>query len=230
MTIPSGHGSASEEVDYLPLSALQHFAYCRRQFALIHLERLWEENLFTAEGRVLHERANSGEAETRRDLHIARTLRLRSRQLGVVGVADVVEFKRVEIAENGMALPGRDGLWRPFPVEYKRGRSKREDWDRIQLCAQGICLEEMLGVAISEGALYYGKPHRREAVQIDAALRRKTFELAEHMHEVWAARRTPLPEPGPKCERCSLADVCMPNAGSASDYLRRVLESETPAR
>jgi len=221
---------SAREVDFLPLSALQHFAYCSRQFALIHLERLWEENRFTAEGRVLHERTNSGEAETRGDLHVARTLRLRSRQLRVVGVADVVEFLRVDSARSGAELPGRDGWWRPFPVEYKRGRSKREDWDRIQLCAQAICLEEMLDVSVPEGALYYGKPRRREAVIIDEALRGKTVELARRLHATWTSRRTPPPDPGPKCERCSLINVCVPTAGTASAYLKRMLETESPSR
>ena len=126
------------DTDLLPLSALQHFAYCPRQFALIHLEQIWEENRFTAEGQLLHQRVNSGEVETRGGLHVARTLRLVSHELGLTGVADVVEFHRTE--EGGAKLPGQSGRWRPFPVEYKRGRSKADDWDRLQLCAQAICL------------------------------------------------------------------------------------------
>lgn len=208
--------------DLLPLSALQHFAYCPRQFALIHLEQTWEENLFTAEGQLLHQRVNSGEAETRGDLHVARSLRLVSRALGLTGVADLVEFHRTQ--EDGARLPGRGGRWRPFPVEYKRGRSKADDWDRLQLCAQAICLEEMLDVAVQEGAVFYGKPRRRESVLIDPALRDKTATLAEQMHDLWATRRTPPPDPGPKCDHCSLRDRCLPDTTSAKEYLHRVLD------
>ena len=211
-----------KDIDLLPLSALQHFAYCPRQFALIHLEQIWEENRFTAEGQLLHERVNSGETETRGDLHVARTLRLVSHELGLTGVADVVEFHHTE--EDGTKLPGHGGRWRPFPVEYKRGRSKADDWDRLQLCAQAICLEEMLGVAVPEGAIFYGKPRRREQVAIDNELRGKTRALARQMHDLWAARRTPPPDPGPKCDYCSLRNNCLPNTASASEYLHRMLD------
>lgn len=210
------------EDDLLPLSALQHFAYCPRQFALIHLEQTWAENLFTAEGQLLHQRVNDGTTETRGDLHIARSLQLVSQQLGLTGIADLVEFHRIE--KGGVKLPGRSGRWRPFPVEYKRGRSKTDDWDRLQLCAQAICMEEMLGVEVPEGAVFYGKPRRREAVQFDLSLRNKTRTLAKQMHELWETRRTPPPDPGPKCDRCSLHDRCLPATASASDYLHRMLD------
>lgn len=210
------------DTDLLPLSALQHFAYCQRQFALIHLEQIWEENRFTAEGQMLHLRVNSGESETRGDLHIARALRLVSHQLGLTGVADTVEFHRTE--QGGIELPGRGGSWRPFPVEYKRGRSKADDWDRLQLCAQAVCLEEMLGVAVPEGAIFYGKPRRREAVAIDTGLRDKTRTLAGRMHELWVKRQTPPPDPGPKCDHCSLRNRCLPDATSAREYLHRMLD------
>ncbi|MEJ1464625.1 MAG: CRISPR-associated protein Cas4, partial [Candidatus Sedimenticola sp. (ex Thyasira tokunagai)] len=152
--------------DLLPISALQHYAYCPRQFALIHLEQIWEENRFTAEGQLLHQRVNSGETETRGDLHIARTLRLRSTRLGLTGIADVVEFYRTE--RGGVKLHGCSGAWQPLPVEYKRGRSKTDDWDRLQLCAQAFCLEEVFETTIQEGAIFYGKPRRREQVSFQA--------------------------------------------------------------
>ena len=213
-----------DEQDLLPISALQHFAYCPRQFALIHLEQIWEENRFTAEGQVLHQRVNSGEAETRGDLHIARSLRLVSRKLGLTGVADVVEFHRV--TEDGIKLPRLSGRWQPVPVEYKRGRSKADDWDRLQLCAQAMCLEEMLGTTVSRGAIFYGKPRRREAVTIDANLREKAITQAKQMHDLWASRQTPAPDPGPKCKQCSLRGRCLPDAAnsSASNYLHRMLD------
>lgn len=214
---------ADMDTDLLPLSALQHFAYCPRQFALIHLEQQWEENRFTAEGGILHQRVNDGEAETRAHLHVARSLRLVSREFGLIGVADVVEFHRVA-GDGGVALARLAGRWQPFPVEYKRGRSKADDWDRIQLCAQAICLEEMLGVAVPEGAIFYGKPRRREGVTIEEKLRAKTQILTRRMHELWASRRTPPPDPGLKCDHCSLSSLCLPQATGASDYLHRMLD------
>ena len=208
--------------ELLALSALQHFAYCPRQFALIHLEQIWEENRFTAEGQVLHQRTDSGDTETRGDVHIARSLRLVSHSLGLTGIADVVEFHR---RESGIALPGLDGRWIPYPIEYKRGRSKIDDWDRLQLCAQAICLEEMLNVKVPEGAIYYGKSRRRESVSINEPLRHKTAELSAQMHTLWNGRLTPPVDYGPKCERCSLNTHCTTDHGSASAYLSRMLNS-----
>lgn len=206
----------------MPLSALQHYAYCPRQFALIHIEQNWAENRFTAEGQLLHQRVNEGNSESRGDLHIARSLRLVSQELGVSGVADVVEFRHVE--QGGCSLPGKPGRWLPYPVEYKRGRSKADDWDRIQLCAQAMALEEMLGTPVTEGAIFYGKPRRRERVSIDAALRHKTRQLATDTHALLASGRLPAPVPGPKCDHCSLRDICLPDRPSAKDYLHRMLD------
>lgn len=217
---------AVEENDLIPLSALQHYAYCPRQWALIHLEHIWTENRYTAEGRVLHERTDGGQSETRGDLHIARSLRLRSRRLGLTGVADVVEFHRTDF-RDGVALPGRAGRWRPFPVEYKRGRPKHEDWDELQLCAQALCLEEMLDIGVPEGALFYGKTRRRKPVVFDAALRQRVEEIAETIHRLLQDARTPPPDFGPHCEHCSLADRCLPRTvmqKTASDYLNRQID------
>ena len=221
-------GTAREEggqgtEDYLPLSALQHYAYCPRQFALIHVDQQWAENRFTAEGQVLHRRANSGEAETRGDLHVARSVRLSTDRLRLAGVADVVEFHRTQ--GKGCKLPDLPGRWQPYPVEYKRGRSKADDWDRIQLCAQAIALKEMLGVAVPEGAIFYGKPRRRERVEIGRALRETTVRVAEEVHALYASGQLPAPEPGPKCDHCSLRTICLPDRPSASAYLRRMFES-----
>lgn len=213
------------EDDLLPISGLQHLAFCPRQFALIHLEQLWAENLYTAEGSILHRRTDAAEAETRRDVHIARSLRLRSLSLGLTGIADVVEFHRVQDGASGIGLPRLAGLWRPFPVEFKRGRPKTHDCDEVQLCAQAICLEEMLDLPIAEGALFYGRTRRRKGVRFEAALRARTTALAAQMHDLWTARRTPPAEPGTKCEQCSLRDLCMPeHTGRDADrYLARML-------
>lgn len=147
--------------EYILISGLQHLLFCPRQWALIHIERQWQENIFTAQGRLLHEKAHSDESENRPGLHVARGLPLRCERLKISGVADVVEFHQ---DDAGVLLPGQKGTWRPYPVEYKHGRPKTKDCDRIQLCAQAACLEEMLDCRIETGALFYGTPRRREEV------------------------------------------------------------------
>lgn len=213
--------------DLLPLSALQHLAYCERQCALIHVERVWVENRFTAEGRVLHERVDSGESEARRDLRIARGVGLRSLRLGLSGRADVVELHRVPEAAGGTEgaeVPGLDGRWRPVPVESKRGRPKDRRCDEIQLCAQALCLEEMFGVEIPEGALYYGKTRRRTRVRFDPELRQATEQAARRVHELVEAEEVPPPVADERCDRCSLLEICLPFAPerSAREYLEAV--------
>lgn len=209
----------------LPLSALQHLLFCERQCALIHLEQVWVENPLTVEGRHLHERADSREAESRPGLQVSRSLRLHSFRLGLSGQADLVEFHRLPPGEPGAHLPGRDGLWRPFPVEYKRGRPKTHRADEVQLCAQALCLEEMLGASVPAGALFYGETRRRKGVAFDAALRDLTADAAARLHLLMAAEATPPPVREPKCDRCSLLEVCLPAAParSAGRYLEEVL-------
>ena len=158
------------EDDLLPISAVQHWLFCPRQCALIYVEQAWAENRLTAQGRELHDRAHEGQAEMRAGVRIVRGLRLCSFHLGLTGQADVVELHRPEPgtpAGQQTAVPGVDGLWTVHPVEYKRGRPKPIDCDRAQLCAQAMCLEEMLGVAIPEASLFYGQPRRRESVVLD---------------------------------------------------------------
>jgi CRISPR-associated exonuclease Cas4 len=207
------------ESELFPLSALQHYLFCPRQCALIHVEQIWEENRLTAEGRVLHDRVDAGGAEKRNDIKRVFSLPLRSLRLGISGKADVVEFHRQP-----------DGSWVPYPVEHKRGRRKKEDWDRIQLCAQAVCLEEMLDVAVVEGALFYGKEQRREAVVIDDALRRKTETVAQSVHAMLGLGRTPAPVYSARCDNCSLVDVCLPkrlsaiHIGGVDEYLKKAIE------
>lgn len=223
------------EDDLLPLSGLQHLAFCERQWGLIHIEQVWSENLLTAEGRVLHDRAHKGQSELRGGILTARAVRLRSLRLGLVGVADVVEFHRVDsAAEAGpptlaTSLPGRHGLWRPFPVEYKHGRAKANRCDEIQLCAQALCLEEMLGVTIESGALFYGQTKRRKEVAFDRILRDLTESLTGRMHVLFDAGVTlSATYDSRKCKSCSLLDVCRPekiaSRRDASRYLARELE------
>lgn len=263
-TVPQ---SENDDDRLLPISGLQHLAFCPRQCALIHLDGVWSENFFTAAGRVMHERVHNADSETRGDVRTARGLWLRSKRLGLVGVADVVEFRRVDspfddapsetqtseqsplnndvfsqssnapslnadapsqTATNAtqrsvvaVKLPKRRGFWRPYPVEYKRGQPKKNNCDAVQLCAQAICLEESLGCAILEGALFYGTPKRRVVVRFDAELRAETTELARRFRALVDSEVVPEPVASPRCKSCSLADACLPDVRkSASRYLR----------
>ncbi len=219
-----------EEDDLLLLSGLQHLEFCGRQWALIHIEQAWAENALTAEGRVLHERVHSGGDESRGDVVICRGVRLRSLRLGLSGQADVVEFHRVRESDKtgGVALPRREGRWRPFPVEYKRGRPKAGRADEVQICAQALCLEESLGLRIESGALFYGETRRRQDVAFDPELRGRTEELAVRMHALFREGVTPPAVYSRRCERCSLKEQCLPTIGSRREpvarYLRRALE------
>lgn len=208
-----------DEDDLIPISALQHYLFCARQCALIHLEQVWSENRQTAEGRIMHERAHETEAESRGAVRIERGVALRSLELGLAGKADVVEFHRT--ADGGM---------RPFPVEYKRGRPKIDDWDRVQLCAQALCLEEMLGVEVPQGAIFYGLPRRREAVDFDEALRAKTAQTAERVRRLFEQGVTPGPEYRKRCDNCSMVELCLPKViergRSVAKYLRKETSSE----
>lgn len=196
------------EDDYLLLSGIQHFVFCRRQWALIHIEQEWQDNLRTVEGNILHEKAH-GEPlyEKRGDLLIIRGLPISSRQLGLSGACDVVEFHR---DEQGITLSGRMGRYLPVPVEYKRGEPKTDLSDMMQLCAQGMCLEEMLACSISKGYLYYGETRHRIEAEFDAELRREVISTIEEMHEMYRRRLTPKVKTGSFCRACSLRDLCLP--------------------
>jgi CRISPR-associated exonuclease Cas4 len=217
------------EDDLLPLSGLQHLTFCERRWALIHLEQQWEENLFTAEGKLLHEKAHSAEVESRPDALIRRTLPLRSFRLGLSGQADIVEFLPCDSGQPGIAMPRRKGIWRPYPVEYKRTRDKHGSIAyRIQLCAQALCLEEMLQVPIPAGAVFDGKVRRREEVLFDPALREEVEGAAARMHQILQSRKTPRAVYAKKCEGCSMKPICLPLAvesTSASRYLARAVEA-----
>lgn len=210
--------------ELVPLSALQHLVFCERQCALIHLEQQWQENPLTFEGRQMHQRVDDAAGESRRDLRILRGLPLVHRGLGLAGRADVVELHR---DAAGACVPGLRGRWRPFPVEYKRGRPKAHDADRVQLCAQALCLEEMWQATVPQGALFYGKTRRREDVAFDAALRASTERCARRVHEILASGVTPRARREKKCDRCSLLERCRPEAigRSTARYLAAILEA-----
>lgn len=202
------------EDEFIPLSALQHYLYCERQCALIHLDRVWEENVFTAEGRILHNRAHSGQTESRKNIKTAASLILSSKQYGISGVADIVEFHQT----------GKG--WQPYPVEYKRGRPKVSDADRVQLCAQALCLEEMLNVSIIEGALYYGQTHRRQTVIFDQALRQATEIAIAAVHRLFTQTKLPHSVNDKRCKACSLSGKCLPEllSDNSETYLQALLE------
>jgi len=216
------------EDDLLPISALQHLEFCPRRCALVHVEGLWRENAQTAEGRVLHQRVHEAPSETAGGVRIVRGLRLCSRQWGLFGVADVVEFHLLpDQAHAGIALPDLDGRWQPYPVEYKRGRRKPEMSYLVQVCAQALCLEEMLQTAVPAGALYHGKSRRRQEVTFDSGLRERTQMRAGQLHDMIATALTPPPVRGPKCRFCSLVAQCLPElppSRSARAYVASTIE------
>ena len=210
------------EEQLLPISALTHLRYCARRCALVHIEQVWSENRFTVEGQHLHEHVHERGSESRGDIRSETGLALRSLELGLSGIADVVEFHRQA-----------DGQWLPFPVEYKRGKPKKDSSDEVQLCAQAICLEEMLGCKIPCGALFYGKSRRRKQVEFSEDLLALTAETAQRLHTLIEAGKTPPPlQNDPRCKHCSLQEICMPERRccSVADYIEtHTSDEETQA-
>lgn len=207
-----------DDVRLIPLSALQHMLFCPRQCALIHLEQQWAENRYTAEGRILHDRADRMGHERRRGIHTAMALPLASEALGLTGVADVVEFD-----ESQQPTVVR-------PIEYKRGRPKAHRADEVQLCAQALCLEEMLNVRIEQGAFFYGKTRRRKVVVFDGELRALTMRVIADTRVLFDGNSTPSATyEAKRCDRCSLIDTCQPRVmgkqRSASRWLAHQLQS-----
>lgn len=217
------------EDDAILLSGIQHFAFCRRQWALIHVEQQWAENVRTVDGHLFHHRVHDdSQMEARGNVLLTRGMRVFSERLGVTGVCDMVEFHR---SERGISLQGRPGLWSVYPVEYKKGAPKVNDADRLQLCGQAICLEEMLVCDIPEGSLYYGETHRRERVPFTPALRKDVEAMLAEMRGYLVRGYTPKVARTKSCNACSLKELCLPQlprAGSAQAYLRRSLEEDAP--
>ena len=215
------------EKEPLLLSGLQHFAFCPRQWALIHIEQQWEENVLTAQGRVIHERAHSGGAASdQKGTIITRGMQIFSRAMNVSGACDVVEFRP---NEAGVPLNGHRGLYLPYPIEYKRGSPKENDCDRLQLCAQAMCLAEMLACDVPEGALFYHEIRRRDEVAFDDALRERVRSLFLQMQEYTDRGYTPRVRKNRRCQSCSLKEQClpgMPMSENASAYLTRRLQEE----
>lgn len=213
--------------EYLQLSGLQHFSFCRRQWALIHIENQWSENLQTIEGNLFHNRAHDEQRRERRgDTLILRGLPIVSHTLRLSGQCDVLEF---HASPKGVHLRGEEGLWIPFPVEYKRGAPKENFADQLQLCAQAICLEEMLCCSISEGALFYGETRRRTAVLFTEELREKVRLTTAEMHQMFRRSYTPKVRPTKSCNACSLKELCLPvlmRKKNVSEYLKTAMEKK----
>ncbi|MCR4427476.1 MAG: CRISPR-associated protein Cas4 [Firmicutes bacterium] len=216
-----------DEEDLIPISALSQLYYCPRRAGLTLVEQQWSENVYTAEGAVLHERVHAGGNETRVDVRIHRGIRVRSLRLGLAGAVDCLELRLLgPDEEGGIAVDGAAGRWAPVPIEYKHGTTRDEKEYEIQLCAQAMCLEEMLSVPIGEGYLYYGESKRRLAVALNGGLRREVEEGALLLHEMLESGRTPPPQFSAKCRNCSLVNLCAPrlSALNAGRYLSGVLE------
>ncbi|NLP18406.1 MAG: CRISPR-associated protein Cas4 [Firmicutes bacterium] len=221
------------EDELLALSGLQHLAFCERQWALIHLEGLWVDNKLTMEGRILHERVHNPFFDESRDqLVITRSVPLVSHKLGVFGIADVIEFQPTLDSAKGVKISGKGGLWQPTPVEYKRGNPKPDDRDMVQLCAQAICLEEMLDITVDLGYIYYWRPRRRQKIAIDDDLRQRVYKLSGRMHSLFREGRTPPAQSGVNCRLCSFVDYCLPKLTkqnkSTKDYFRQNIEIKSP--
>ena len=207
---------------FLPLSGIQHFSFCRRQWGLIHIGREWSENVLTAQGRLMHGRAHDECLRERRgDVIVVRGLNVRSEALRLQGSCDVVEFHRDDC---GHPMTGEEGLWTEMPVEYKRGASKVEDADRLQLCAQAMCLEEMMASTIPRACLYYGRTHSREWVILDQSLRDEVVRMSKEMLDFYERGHIPKAKRRKGCAACSLKDVCGLGAQrSVEGYIRSEL-------
>ena len=220
------------EDEMLMLSGIQHFVYCPRQWALIHIEQVWKENRFTAEGQIFHKQADdpfyrqkNGEFVSLRSVSIA------SKALGLYGFTDVVELHPSYNPDNCITHPSYSGYWKPYPVEYKRGHSKPDERDAVQLAAQVICLEEMHGIKIDRAFLYYGETRHREEILMNEQLRLLTQENADEMHKIYNTGVVPKATKSRKCSNCSLCDICLPDTKNkllATNYLKKNLYEETP--
>ena len=215
------------EDDYLMISGIQHFKFCRRQWALIHVEQQWEDNAHTVVGEVMHKKVHDPYlTEKRKEVIIARAMPVSSRELGISGECDAVEFHK---CEDGIKLHGHRGLYSVYPIEYKKGKPKLTEEDKLQLAAQVLCLEEMFSTQIPEGAIFYGETRRREPVEITKELREEVRDVFREMHGYYSRRYTPRVKYSKSCNACSLKEICLPKlgkTGSVKSYIQRMLEEE----
>ncbi len=215
------------EDEYLMISGIQHFKFCRRQWALIHIEQQWEENVHTVMGELMHKRVHDPYiTEKRKDVFVVRALPISSRALGISGECDVVEFHK---CEDGIKLHGHRGLYSIYPIEYKKGKPKLTQEDKLQLAAQAMCLEEMFSAEILEGAIFYGETRRRENVEIDETLRDEVRKMFQEMHQYYERKYTPKVKYSKSCNACSLKEICLPKLGkniSVKEYMDQMLKGE----
>ena len=220
-----------EDDDMLMLSGIQHYMYCPRQWALIHIEQQWDDNRLTAEGELLHKNVdNPAYRQKNGDIITLRAVHITSRSLGLYGISDAVELIPSSTKENSITHPRYAGYWKPYPIEYKRGHSKPDERDKVQLTAQVICLEEMYGIHIPEAALFYHETRHRETVAIDNQLRQLTQDLSDAMHKTFATGTTPKAVEQKGCKNCSLLDICTPELTqktTVSYYLKKSFDEET---
>lgn len=216
-----------KEDNYLMLSGIQHFKFCRRQWALIHIEQQWEENVHTVVGELMHKKVHDPYLkEKRKDTIIVRALPVSSRQLGVSGECDVVEFHK---SDDGISLHGHRGLYTVFPIEYKKGKPKLTEEDILQLTAQAMCLEEMFSTEILEGAIFYGETRRREPVIFTQKLREEVVRMFQEMHHYYGRGYTPKVKKSKACNSCSLKEICLPKLEKTmlvSDYIEKAIKEE----
>lgn len=215
------------EDDYLMISGIQHFKYCRWQWALIHIEHQWDENVHTVVGELMHKKVHDPYlTEKRKDVLITRALPVSSRIMGVSGECDVVEFQK---SEDGIKLHGHRGLYNVYPIEYKKGKPKVTGEDRLQLTAQALCLEEMFSIPVPKGAIFYGETRRREIIQITEELRKEVKDMFLEMHQYYNRQYTPKVNYSKACNACSLKDICLPKLGKAvsvKEYMDQMLKEE----
>lgn len=219
------------EDDMLMLSGIQHFVFCPRQWAIIHIEQQWNENSLTAEGRILHKRVDDPfERQKTGDIICLRSVNIASKELGLYGVSDMVELHPTDNEINAITHPKYPGLWLPYPVEYKHGKQKSNDSDIVQLVAQIMCMEEQYGIEIHQGALYYGEIRHRQVVDVDESMRALVRSCAKSMHEIFESGIIPAAKEHSCCRSCSLLDLCIPSIASskdeASSYIKRNLYEE----
>ena len=219
-----------EDDDYLMISGIQHYAFCPRQWALIHIEQQWQENVLTTQGQHVHERVDERHFdESRNDLRIVRSMPIVSERLKIRGIADMVEFTRVsENSSKTITLDGREGNWVVTPIEYKRGKPKMDDRDIVQLCAQALCLEEMLNVFIPFGFLYYAETRKRERIEVTNEYRQRVTDIVAGMRRYCGEAITPKAVYRTHCKQCSLIEICQPKlsaagAKSAAKYIEQLI-------
>ena len=212
------------EEDYIMISGIQHFAYCKRQWALIHVEHQWEQNLYTVKGDIVHEKVDDPFLmESRGNLIISRSVPVQSELLGCYGIADLIEYHQ---SEEGIEIPGKEGFYRLYPIEYKAGKPKDDNIDKVQLCLQAMCIEEMHNIKVPEGAIYYAKVRRREKVVFTQELRQQGQYLIAEMHQLIRDSTTPRPSYSKICDHCSLYNICLPKSKSKFESVDHYINSQ----